>query len=141
MNDDAPRLAERSSFRQWAFDKLRYADCDRQGHVNNAVYATFCETGRVTFLYDPVEPFGPPGTEFVIVRLTIDFLAELHYPGNVDIGTRVLSIGRKSFVLGQGIFQGEKCHATAECVMVLLDTQTRRAVTLPENLRDRLERL
>lgn len=27
------------------YDKIRYADTDQQGHVNNAVFATFLETG------------------------------------------------------------------------------------------------
>ena len=39
-----------------AFDKLRYGDTDRQGHVNNAVYATLFETGRVELLYDGAGP-------------------------------------------------------------------------------------
>ena len=34
------------------YDKLRYADTDRQGHVNNAVFSTFLETGRVELIYD-----------------------------------------------------------------------------------------
>jgi acyl-CoA thioester hydrolase len=137
----SPDLTDRASFRQWTFDKLRYGDTDRQGHVNNAVFATFCETGRVTFLYDPEDPFAPPGTEFVVVRLTLDFRAELHYPGRVDIGTRLLSLGRSSFHVGQGIFKDGTCHATAESVMVLLDQKTRRAVPLPEALRTRLNQL
>jgi acyl-CoA thioester hydrolase len=137
----APDLTDRATFGQWSHDKLRYGDTDRQGHVNNAVFATFCETGRVTFLYDPEDPFAPPGTEFVVVRLTLDFRAELHYPGQVDIGTRLLSLGRSSFHVGQGIFKDATCHATAESVMVLLDQKTRRAVPLPEVLRDRLSRL
>ena len=33
-----------------ATDTIRYADTDRQGHVNNAVFSTFLETGRVMFL-------------------------------------------------------------------------------------------
>ena len=137
----APDLTDRATFRQWSHDKLRYGDTDRQGHINNAVFATFCETGRVTFLYDPEDPFAPPGTEFVVVRLTLDFRAELHYPGQVDIGTRLLSLGRSSFYVGQGIFKDATCHATAESVMVLLDQMTRRAVPLPEMLRNRLGRL
>jgi acyl-CoA thioester hydrolase len=134
---EAP-LTDRAFYRQWTFDKLRYGDTDRQGHVNNAVFATFCETGRVTFLYDPENPLAPPGTEFVVVRLTIDFRAELHYPGKVDIGTKLLSLGRSSFRVGQGIFKNATCHATAESVMVLLDGSSRRAVSLPDKLRERL---
>ncbi|MBX6369484.1 MAG: acyl-CoA thioesterase [Rhodospirillales bacterium] len=134
-------LTKRETFRQWTYDKLRYCDTDRQGHVNNAVFATFCETGRVAFLYNPEDPFAPPGTEFVIVRLTLDFRAELRYPGRVDIGTRLLSIGRSSFRVAHGIFKDDTCHATAEAVMVLFDGKTRRAVPIPESLRARLEAL
>jgi acyl-CoA thioester hydrolase len=138
---ETPPLTERSFYRQWTYDKLRYADTDRQGHVNNAVYATFCETGRVTFLYDPNDPLAPAGTEFVVVRLTLDFRAELHYPGKVEIGTRLLSVGRSSFRVGQGIFKDATCHATAESVVVLLDGTSRRATALPDRLRERLQSL
>ncbi|HZB91430.1 MAG TPA: thioesterase family protein, partial [Stellaceae bacterium] len=118
---------------------LRYGDTDRQGHVNNAVFATFCESGRVSFLYDEKLDLRGPDANFVIVRLELDFRAELFYPGTVDIGTRVLSIGRSSFRLGQGIFKGDLCAATAECVMVLVDDNTRRAMPLRPQLRRWLE--
>jgi acyl-CoA thioester hydrolase len=57
------------------YDKVRYADTDRQGHVNNAAFATYCETGRVEFLFDPQQPLYPPGAAFVIARLALDFRA------------------------------------------------------------------
>src|SRR5581483_567677 len=92
MTADDPRLTDRASYPLWTHDKLRYADTDRQGHINNAKFATFLETGRVAFLYDPTAPLAPQGCEFVIARLVVDFLAELRWPGEVDIGSRILSI-------------------------------------------------
>ncbi|MGO9007191.1 MAG: acyl-CoA thioesterase [Beijerinckiaceae bacterium] len=112
-------------------DKIRYADTDRQGHVNNAVFATLFETGRAEMLYDPASPLAEPGTGFVIVRLAIDFLREINWPGIVAIGTRVASIGRSSVTLEQGLFQAEQCVATAETVIVLMDAATRRSCPLP----------
>lgn len=129
----------RAAYSIWASDTLRYGDTDRQGHVNNAVFATFCESGRVAFLYDEKLALREPGSNFVIVRLELDFRAEIFYPGTVDIGTRVLSVGRSSFRLGQGVFKGELCAATAECVMVLVDDATRRAQPLTPELRAWLE--
>ena len=117
---------ERTSYNIWSYDKLRYNDTDRQGHVNNAVFATFFETGRVAFLYDEQLKLSAPGCEFVVARLAIDFHAELYFPGKVDIGTRVLSIGRSSFTFGQGVFKGELCVATAESVGVQMNDETRR---------------
>jgi acyl-CoA thioester hydrolase len=121
---------ERASYKIWTYDKLRYGDTDRQGHVNNAVYSTFFETGRVAFLYDKDLALAAPGCEFVVARLAIDFHAELFYPGTVDIGTRVLRVGRSSFTVGQGVFMGDLCAATAEIVCVQTSTETRRSAAL-----------
>jgi acyl-CoA thioester hydrolase len=141
MPDKSPTLTERASYRAWTQDRLRYADTDRQGHINNAVFATFFESGRVAFLYDPAAPLAPAGCEFVIARLAIDFRAELHWPGTVDIGSAVLSIGRSSLTLAQAVFLGDACIATAETVIVLTDARTRRSTPLPEAARARLEQL
>jgi acyl-CoA thioester hydrolase len=134
-----PSPTERGSYAIWTYDKLRYADTDRQGHVNNAVFATFCESGRVMFLYDEKLNLAGPDANFVVVRLELDFRLELFYPGRVDIGTRVLGIGRTSFRLGQGIFNGETCAATAETVLVQMDAATRKAKALTPQLRACLE--
>jgi acyl-CoA thioester hydrolase len=134
-----PPSTERSSYGIWTSDTLRYGDTDRQGHVNNAVFATFCESGRVSFLYDEKLDLHGANANFVIVRLELDFRAELYYPGTIDIGTRVLMIGRSSFRLGQGIFKGDVCAATAECIMVLVDDATRKAKPLTPQLRAWLE--
>jgi acyl-CoA thioester hydrolase len=121
-------------------ETIRYADTDRQGHVNNAIFATFFESGRVAFLYDPEKPLAPNGSSFVIARLVLDFRAEIHWPGSVAIGTRVASIGRSSFTLAQGIFQKERCVATAETVIVLMDETTRKSTPLTEEIVEKLQR-
>lgn len=136
-----PDLTDRGVFRAWTTEKLRYADTDRQGHVNNAVFATLCEAGRVAFLYDPAAPLTAPGTAFVIARLILDYRAELNFPGTVDVGTGVLSIGTSSFRLAQGLFAAGGCVATSESVIVLMDETTRRSTPLPPEVRARLAAL
>ena len=128
-------LTDPRTFPLWTRETLRFADTDRLGHVNNAVFATFCESGRVAFFYDPAALLVPPGCAVVIARLVLDFRAEMHWPGVVDVGTVALKIGRSSFVLGQGLFKDGACVATAETVLVLLDETTRRSTPLPDDLR------
>jgi acyl-CoA thioester hydrolase len=125
--DDAPTLAQ---FPSRAFDKLRYADTDRQGHVNNAVFSTALETGRVELLYAPDTGIVEPHKSFVIARLELDFRGELTWPGEVAIGTRVEAVGRTSFTLAQALFQREQCAALARTVIVQVDDDTRRATSL-----------
>jgi acyl-CoA thioester hydrolase len=45
---ETPRL---ETYPHVTHDKLRYSDTDRQGHVNNAVFSTYLETGRVEIFY------------------------------------------------------------------------------------------
>jgi acyl-CoA thioester hydrolase len=88
-----PRL---SDFPVRSYDKIRYADTDRQGHANNAVFATILETGRVEILYDAEAPLAGPDGEFVIARLVLDFRGEIRWPGTVQVGTRVRAVGKSS---------------------------------------------
>jgi acyl-CoA thioester hydrolase len=140
MSENTPAI-RLGDFPASTYDKVRYADTDRQGHVNNAVFATFCETGRVEFLFDPEQPLYPPGAAFVIARLALDLRAEVRWPGTVEIGTRVEQIGRSSFTLKQALFQGDRLVATAETVIVLMDEETRRSTSLPPATVDTLKKL
>ena len=108
-------------------DKLRYADTDRQGHVNNAVFATMLETGRVEVLYAADGPLHEEGCSFVIASLHLDFHGEITWPGQVEIGTRVASTGRSSVTLDQALFQDGRCAATGRTVIVQVNDGTRRS--------------
>lgn len=123
----SPTLAE---FPLVSHDKLRYSDTDRQGHVNNAVFATLLETGRVEVLYAQDGVLHEPACSFVIASLHLDFLDEVHWPGTVNIGTRVDKIGRSSVTLGQAIFQDGRCMATSTSVIVQVGLESRRSVPL-----------
>lgn len=124
-----------------SFEKLRYADTDRQGHVNNAVFATMLETGRVELLYAPEDPLHDAGCAFVVASLHLDFLGEITWPGRVDIGTRIARIGTSSFTVDQGLFQDGRCVATAQTVIVQMNEGTRRAQALHARLVARLTAL
>jgi acyl-CoA thioester hydrolase len=135
---DAPLLTQ---FPLHAYDKLRYADTDRQGHVNNAVFATALETGRVELLYDANEPLVEPHMSFVIARLELDFRGEMTWPGQVVIGSGVQSVGRSSFTLQQGLFQSDRCIAVARTVIVQIDDRSRRPHPLSAAANSRLDGL
>jgi acyl-CoA thioester hydrolase len=125
----------------WTYEKLRYADTDRQGHVNNAVFATMLETGRVELLYDPDAPLHSEGCAFVIASLHLDFLTEITWPGNVDIGSRVATVGRSSVTIEQGLFQDGLCAATAYTVVVQVNERTRRSQPLSDSTVQRFSEL
>ena len=124
---DALTLAQ---FPAHSYDKLRYSDTDRQGHVNNAVFSTALETGRVELLHAPDTGIGEAGKSFVIARLELDFRGELTWPGEVAIGTKIESAGRSSITLAQALFQDNRCVAVARTVIVQVDNDTHRSTPL-----------
>ncbi len=123
------------------YEKLRYADTDRQGHVNNAVFATMLETGRAELLYAPADPLFDTGCAFVVANLHLDFLGEITWPGRVEIGTRIARIGNSSFTVDQALFQHDRCVAKAQTVIVQMNETTRRAQPLHAKLIARLTAL
>lgn len=122
-----------------AYDKLRYGDTDRQGHVNNAVFATFMETGRVELIYNPHDPLLDQGFSFVLAKLDINYIAEVLWPGTVEIGTRVVRVGRSSVTMQQAVFQNGKLCASAETVVVHFDEAIRKSHAFSEAQRAKLE--
>ncbi len=102
-------------------DKIRYADTDRQGHVNNAIFNQFLETARIELLYNPKKPLSTEGCSFVIVSLKMDYIKMIQWPGMVKVGTMVTRIGNSSIQLFQGIYQDNQVVAVAESTIVQVD--------------------
>jgi acyl-CoA thioester hydrolase len=115
-------------------DNVRYADLDPNQHVNNAVYATYFETGRVTLMKDRGYGLTPPGLAWIMVRLDIHFRAELRWPGGIEMGLGVSKFGRTSVTFDQVVFSEGKCVASARSVSVLIEENTRKPTPLTSEI-------
>ena len=107
------------------------------GHVNNAAYLVYFEAARVLF----ISQFLPPGAplDTVLARVTVDFLREIHFPGTIEVGARLLHLGNKSLRTGYGVFRDGECVATSEAINVFFDTDARRSIAPPDEVRAALE--
>ena len=121
----------------WTEDVIRFSDTDLNGHVNNSAFAVFCESGRVNLLRGTLAPSREPGTYFVVARLTIEFRAEMHYPGRVASGTWIRSLGRTSLVFGQVLLDDRGgLVAVSDAVTVSMSEATRRPAEFGPATRD-----
>ena len=126
-------LADSKSFRHWVAVTLRPSDMDPWNHINNVAYAAFVASGRTQFMRDLLAVDG--SLDFVLASIKIDYRHELRYPGTVDVGTRILRIGKTSMTLGHGIFRDGELSATAESVIVCRDRETRKVKPVPDKIR------
>ena len=134
--DMAPRLED---FPYRLTDNVRFADLDPNQHVNNAVYATYFETGRVTLMKDPKYGLVPDGLAWIMVRLDIHFRAELRWPGRIELGLGVAKLGRTSVTFDQVVFSEGKCVASARAATVLIDEATRKPTPLTPDIIGKLQ--
>lgn len=130
----------RDSYTVFTTVTLRFGDTDALGHVNNAVFTTLLESGRIELMHDADGWFEGPGRYWVIANLNVDFRAEIFYPGSVEVGTAIEKFGTSSMRLRQGIFQGDRCCATSQSTVVLIDEKTKKGTPIDANLRRRVER-
>ena len=135
--DATPRLED---FPYQVSDNVRFADLDPNQHVNNAVYASYFETGRVTLMKDRSFGLMPEGFAWMLVRLDIHFRAELRWPGTIELGLGVARFGRTSVTFDQVVFSQRKCVASAQSVNVLINEKTRKPTPLTAEIIENLQR-
>ncbi len=109
------------------------------GHVNNAVIATYFEQARIEALTPILRRLAPDGLDIVVARVAIDYRRELHYPGVVEIGTRIGRFGTRSCMLASELFVGDIRYASCEATVVFFDTATRASALPPADLRAAIE--
>ena len=130
--DSTPRLED---FPYRLTDNVRFADLDPNQHVNNAVYATYFETGRVTLMKDRSYGLMPDGVAWIMVRLDMHFRAELRWPGTIEMGLGLVKFGRTSVTFDQVVFSQGKCVASAQSYSVLIDEATRKPKVLTPEIK------
>ncbi len=138
-SETAPDLTDAGAFRRWTPVSLRFSDQDSLGHINNVAYAAYVEQARVAFIDTFLRNRGDSGLDYILASVNIDYRREMHFPGTVDIGTRLLRIGNKSITTGYGLFKDGGNVATAGSVNVFFDSGSGKTVPIPDNLRKILE--
>ena len=136
----------RSSYKKWSKEILRYSDLDPVGHVNNNAYGQLVENAR-TLLFDDAQKISGLNNkelqtkDWVIRRLEFDFLKELRYPGEVDVGIAVTRFGNSSMIVYHGVFSKDYCAATAMGVSVYFDLSKRASTTIPRAIKEAMKNL
>ena len=137
--DTAADLTDAGTFRHWTPVSLRFSDQDSMGHINNVAYAAYVEQARVAFIDTFLRNRGDSGLDYILASVNIDYRREMHFPGTVDIGARLIRIGTKSITTGYGLFKDSENVATAGSVNVFFDNKSTIPIPIPEDLRRGLE--
>ena len=118
----------------------RYSDYDSRGHVNNAVYLTYFEIGRVHAWLAATDSADP---NFIIAeaRITYRSPAMLGEPLVIEVTTS--EIRNKAWVWSYRVLDERDGRVVAEgaTTQVMYDYEQHRSVPIPDELRAALERV
>ncbi|HET7079673.1 MAG TPA: acyl-CoA thioesterase [Chloroflexia bacterium] len=91
---------------------VRFNDLDAMGHVNNAVYLTYCEMARVGYLR-AVGGLGAFGQlDMILARAEVDYRMPIEFTDRLAVQVRATAIGTKSFTLATACWSSAPAAAT-----------------------------
>jgi len=115
---------------------LRYDDIDTFGHVNNAATVIFLQEGR-SKLQRPMGFSLTNGIRTLVAGMTVEYAAEMLWPGTVELRSGVAAIGSSSFTVAQTIRQAGRTCIYGLTVMVFADADGPKPI--PEDYRAALQ--
>ena len=121
--------------------EVPYRDIDAMGHVNNAVYFSYCEFARQKY-WDRVvglKSFRDIG--FVVASASIDYRRSAYMGDALEVEIRCTRMGRTSFDFSYRITCGGDLVAEARTTQVLWDWHTGQKREFSPELRDSIGRL
>ena len=117
--------------------QTRFGNLDVLGHINNVAMARVFEEGRIRFNRSLHLERASPAIRWLIVEVAVAYLHEAHFPEDMIITSGIGRIGRSSWTILSGGFQGGRCVATSDTTLVYTDATG--PVALPEAMRVTLE--
>ncbi|MFP8891346.1 acyl-CoA thioesterase [Natrialbaceae archaeon A-CW2] len=114
--------------------QVRYQDLDTLQHVNNAVYVTYFEMARTSYL-DAILDIPVDSFAFVVASLSIDFERPVTMGDDVVASVAVTELGTSSWTMAYEIRANDEVAATGETTLVFVDPETKRPTEIPAEVR------
>lgn len=122
--------------------EVRFRDLDVFGHVNNGVIFTYIETARIRYLVD-VDIRSPQAgwndIAFILAHINCDFRQPIFYGQRVEVGSRIVDIGRTSMRLAHRIEADGKLAAEGDGILVHYDYNNQCSTPIPAEMRAKIE--
>ncbi|TLS38293.1 acyl-CoA thioesterase [Pseudalkalibacillus caeni] len=121
--------------------KVRFAETDALGHVNNSSYFIYFEQARIEFLEHLGCNMNMEEWKFILASISCDFLNQGYFNQILSAETSVSRIGNKSFGLTHTIYDKDTRTpiAKSDSAMIYFDFKEQKSKPIPDELKNKLE--
>ncbi len=121
--------------------QMRFRDLDPMGHVNNAVYLSYCEYARTQFYMKHAFKRSLHDIDFILAHVEIDYLAAAEWGDEVIVSVWPSKIGESSFTLSYELREkkSDRLLAKSSSIQVSYDYDKRKTKPIPPEFRKMLE--
>lgn len=113
----------------------QFRDLDPNGHVNQAVYSSYCEQARTKY-WEEIIGQRHDRADVALVQSEFEFSAEITLGQTVTVYQRINELGESSIPIDYEIRTNGKTAATGSVVMLSYDIEERKATPIPDFWRD-----
>jgi acyl-CoA thioester hydrolase len=121
--------------------QMRFRDLDAMGHVNNAVYLSYCELARTQFYLKHAFKRSLHDIDFILAHIDIDYVAAAEWGDRIEVSVWPSKIGDSSFTLSYELRDktSGRLLVTSSSVLVSYDYDTKKTKPIPSDFRKMLE--
>jgi acyl-CoA thioester hydrolase len=121
--------------------QMRFRDLDAMGHVNNAVYLSYCELARTQFYLKHAFKRSLHDIDFILARVEMDYVSAAEWGDQVEVSVWPSKIGESSFTLSYELRdkRSNRLLAKSSSVLVSYDYDKKQAKPIPPEFRKMLE--
>jgi YbgC/YbaW family acyl-CoA thioester hydrolase len=122
--------------------QIRFRDMDAFNHVNNAVYHSYLEEGRIQFMRDlGIQRQPGSGLGWILVHTEIDFRSQARYGDELIIAVCLGRVGNRSFELHHRILRlaDQALIVEAKSVQACMDYDSNKSVSIPDSWRAKMQ--
>ena len=118
--------------------EVPYRDIDAMGHLNNAIYFSYCEFARQKYWDRVVGLKSVLDIGFIMASASIDYRRPVYLADVLEVDIRCPRIGSSSFDFSYRITRGEELVAEARSTQVLWDWDSGSKKPFSDELRARI---
>jgi acyl-CoA thioester hydrolase len=122
--------------------RVRYAECDMQGHVFNGNYLTWFDTAHTELLreaWGPYDRIVETGVEFVVAEANVRYLAPARFDDDLGVHVTLEPPGNSSLISRFEVRRGDDVLTEGMLRHVCVDAKTFAKAPWPDELRSAFE--